>query len=283
MIIDCHCHIFSKQVIRNVVSRSELMSELHLDPGAERKCTVEDLAVSARQNGVGFCILFPTAPPENVAAENDRYFSLASSAPEIKTLATLHPEMDDPAREAERVFARGITGFKFCSFSQRFDILSEKTERMLDAIKTSAKAKDRSFTIVFDTFTRADYHFGAREEHLTRPAKLSTLVRRHPEIRFMAAHMGGLVADFSELRDKLSPAPNLYLDTSNAAHTLAPHEFVELLHRHGPEHVLFGTDWPFFDHASEIPLIDSLLDKAGFSKREKELVLRINAEVIFFS
>jgi len=283
MIIDCHCHIFTKQVIRNVVSKSELMTELHLDPEAAGKGSVEDLIKSARQNNVGCCILFPTSPPENVASENDRYISMASSQPGLKTLATLHPEMADIAGEARRVFELGITGFKFCSFSQRFDILSEKAGTMLLAIRDVANRMGKSFTIVLDTFTRADFHFGARPEHLTRPGRLNVLVRRHPDIRFMAAHMGGLVAGFDELRKELLPAANLYLDTSNAAHTLNPDQFTELLNLHGADHILFGTDWPFFDHASEIPFIDSLLDKAGFSVGQKELVFRKNAEMIFFA
>lgn len=282
MIIDCHCHIFTGSVIRNVVSKTELIRELHLDAGAAARFGVEDLATSIRQHDIS-CILFPTAPPENVASENDRFISLSASQPGLKTLATLHPEMTDMAGEARRVFDRGITGFKFCSFSQRFDILSEKTEQMLDAIKDAAKEKNKSFTIVFDTFTRADCHFGAGPEHLTKPGRLNALVRRHPDIRFMAAHMGGLAADYSELRKELAPAPNLYLDTSNAAHTLTREQFVELLQLHGPEHILFGTDWPFFDHASEIPLIDSLLDMAGFSSDEKAMVFRRNAERIFLS
>ncbi|MEN6359310.1 MAG: amidohydrolase family protein [Smithella sp.] len=282
MIIDCHCHIFTGKVIRNVVSKAELIRELHLDAGAAARFGVEDLVASTCQNDTN-CILFPTSLPENVKDENNRHIGVARSFPGLKTLATLHPDMDGLSAEAERVFGLGITGFKFCSFSQRFDILSARTERMLLAVRDIARSKGKQLTIVLDTFTRADFHFVARPEHLTTPAKLERLVRRHPDITFMAAHMGGLAADFSELRGCLSPAPNLYLDTSNAAHTLAPDQFVELLRLHGPEHILFGTDWPFFDHASEIPLVDSLLDKAGFSNAEKESVFRRNAEKIFFS
>jgi hypothetical protein len=111
MIIDCHCHIFTKQVIRNVVSKSELMRELHLDPGAAGKCSVEDLVNSARQSYVGCCILFPTSPPENVASENDRYISMASAQP---GLDTCHPAPGNGRycrRSAESVRA-GDHGFQ---------------------------------------------------------------------------------------------------------------------------------------------------------------------------
>ena len=67
--------------------------------------------------------------------------------------------------------------------------------------------------------------------------------------------MGGLAAEFEELFMTLIPADNLYLDTSNAAHTLTNGQFIELLKIHGPNHILFGTDWPWFDHAAEISKI----------------------------
>jgi len=81
----------------------------------------------------------------------------------------------------------------------------------------------------------------------------------------------------------LEPETNLYLDTSNAAHTLSTDQFIELLQRHGSDHILFGTDWPWFDHASEIPLIESLLEKAGFDWHQRAAVFRTNAEKLFFN
>ncbi|MCX5834487.1 MAG: amidohydrolase family protein [Deltaproteobacteria bacterium] len=127
-----------------------------------------------------------------------------------------------------------------------------------------------------DTFTRADFHFGARPETITRPAKLSAVDRNHPGIQFVGVHMGGLAAPFEELRRDLKPEPNLSLDTSNAAHTLKDDEFIELLKIHGPAHILFGTDWPWFDHASEIPKLNGLLDRAGYGPADKENVFGLN-------
>jgi uncharacterized protein len=281
MIIDCHCHIFTQQVIQNVVSRTALVNELDLDAAAEHRSDAHFLSESAEKNNIEYCILFPTASPNNVQAENDRHISITSSFPRLRTLATLHPHMNDLAGEIERMFELGITGFKFCSFSQRFDILSEEVGKMLMVLENSGVMKKIAFTVVFDTFNRADVHFGAQVEHITTPAKLNTIVIRYPAIRFMAAHMGGLAADFNHIKYDLKPAPNLYLDTSNAAHVLYADQFMDLLQSHGANHVLFGTDWPWFDHASEILWIDSLLNKAGFNQIQKEAVFRKNAENIF--
>jgi len=281
MIIDCHCHMFTAQVIKNVTSRAALMSELRLSPEAESRSDAGKLEQSAVQNGVEFCILFPTAPPESVRKENDRHLSAASLFKRIKTLATLHPRLENIEEEARRMMDAGIRGFKFCSFSQRFDIDSDETEKMFAAIKRAGIQRNINVAIAFDTFNRAHVHFGAKAQHLTTPEKLNRVVERHRDINFLAAHMGGLAADFDKIRNCLAPAPNLFLDTSNAAHVLEPGEFIQLLQSHGPGHILFGTDWPFFDHAAEIKLIDSLLDRAGFDKEQKESVFRKNAEKLF--
>lgn len=281
MIIDCHCHIFTKQVIHNVTSRVALVEELELGAAVEHRSEARVLDESARENHVDCCVLLPTASPDKVRSENERYLSIAASFPRLRTLATLHPLMNHLADEAERMLDRGIAGFKFSSFSQRFDLASVDAEKMFIMIQDTATRKKKACTIVLDTFTRADIHFGAQGEHLTTPAKLNAIVSRHPDLPFLAAHMGGLAADFHHIRFDLKPASNLYLDTSNAAHTLRADQFVDLLQRHGADHVLFGTDWPWFDHASEIPLIESLLDRAGFEPDQKEAVFRKNAETLF--
>ena len=92
--------------------------------------------------------------------------------------------------------------------------------------------------------------------------------------------MGGLGAPFEELSRCLEPMPNFYLDTSNAAHTLTEDQFVQMLRRHGPEHILFGTDWPWFLHKSEIGLINGRMDTAGFTLTEKKAVFSGNIEAI---
>ena len=280
MIVDCHCHAFTEQVVRNVVSRTALVAELKLDPEAGRRADARILSESAVAHGIDWCILFPTAPPQGVREENDRSIAAASSHPRLRTLATLHPRMDNLAAEMERMLALGIAGFKFSSFSQRFDILSDEAERMF-AVLEDAAASGKAFAVVLDTFNRADVHFGAKAEHVTTPAKLNAVVARHPALSFLAAHMGGLAADFDLIRRDLTPAPNLCLDTSNAAHVLAENEFVELLQIHGAEHILFGTDWPWFDHGSEMALIDALLDSAGFSRAQKDAVFGDNAARLF--
>jgi predicted TIM-barrel fold metal-dependent hydrolase len=100
-------------------------------------------------------------------------------------------------------------------------------------------------------------------------------------MNFVAAHMGGLLADFEDLRRELAPAPNLYLDTSNAAHTLCKDQFTELLRMHGSSNILFGTDWPWFVQISEKELVGSLMMEAGYDQSEQVAVYGGNAARLF--
>ncbi len=278
MLVDCHCHIFTTRIVENMEARPALANELHLNVrGAIPLLSPNALQQSAEANGIDVCVMLPSTGPERIRAENDRFMGWCAEFSRLRTLATLHPLMKDVSREMRRIFDRGIHGFKFSSFSQRFDLASAATKDMLHEIEGLGRERGMRPTLVFDTFVKADVYLGATPQHVTTPCKLAALVHQYPEINFIAAHMGGLLCDFDELRGDLLPAPNLYLDTSNAAHTLTEGQFVELLRTHGSSHILFGTDWPWFDHASELAMIASLLKRAGYDTEGEAGVFGENA------
>jgi hypothetical protein len=151
---------------------------------------------------------------------------------------------------------------------------------MLDELARQGARRGVWPVVVLDTYTRADEHFGADPRHLTTPSRLVALARSHPGLAVVGAHMGGLAADPEELRRELVPLENLYLDTSNAGHVLPPESFAALAREHGPEHVLFGTDWPWFVHEREIPHLRGLLARAGFDDDAQDRVFGGNARLL---
>jgi uncharacterized protein len=278
MFVDSHCHIFTDRIVENVKSKPAMVEELKLNTrGAVRRLDPKALEASAEANGVDVCVLLPTALPERIRSENDRFVRFSLEFPRLRTFATLHPEMQDLSHEIQRIFDLGINGFKFSSFSQRFDLLSPEVESLLAELERRGRGRAEPPILVFDTFIRADVHFGAAADYLTTPSKLAEIARRHEGLNLVGAHMGGLLADFEELRRFLVPAPNFYLDTANAAHTLEDNQFVELLRIHGASHILFGTDWPWFDHKGERALVASLLKQAGYGPSEQAAVFGGNA------
>lgn len=280
--IDAHCHIFSTRIVENMQARPDLLDKLCLNVwDAELRLEPRSLQESAEQNDVDLCLLLPSTGPKRIREENDRFIGITRLFPRLPTLATLHPMMEDSGSEIARMLDSGITGFKFSSFSQRFDVASPEMDGLLTEMERAARNRRVNIAVVLDTFVPAQAYLGADPNHVTTPFKLSELVTRHPGTDFVGAHMGGLLADFDELRRDLPPAPNLYLDTSNAAHTLKEEEFVELLRIHGSSRILFGTDWPWFLHKSESALIGILLERAGYDESERAAVFEGNARRLY--
>jgi predicted TIM-barrel fold metal-dependent hydrolase len=272
-IIDSHVHLFSRRVIENVSRKTGMVKRLRLQvESAEERITVDKLKQTMHQAQIDACLLLPTAGKDGVAKTNDRYWKMTQETTGILTAGTLHPEYPDNQIEIERFKDRGIKGIKFSSFSQGFALDDAKTFELFDRLHRENQDPNHRFFVVLDTFYEAHCFFGTSPRYTTTPQRLGQLVKHYPGIPFIAAHMGGLTAPFADICKYLPPLPNLFLDTSNAAHTLSKQEFIHLLKTHGPGHVIFGTDWPWFDPAAETALISAYLEEAGFSMKDKEAV-----------
>jgi predicted TIM-barrel fold metal-dependent hydrolase len=278
MIIDAHIHLFTPAIVANVSQRRGLVAQLRLQTqAAPQRLGLASLATAMQGAGVDLALHLPTANAAGVANANERALAACSNHPFLATAGTLHPRAPDIPGHLARLKAAGVRAIKLCSFSQGFALDGGPAQAMWAAIETFNRQGETPFFVVLDTYYGAAEHFVCAPEHVTTPARLAGLVRDFAGIRFVGAHMGGLGAPEDILLSGLPAAPNLYLDTSNAAHTLSQDGFLKLLKIHGPEHILFGTDWPWFDPGEEIGLIDGLLKAAGFSKPQRSLVFGKNA------
>ena len=273
MFIDSHTHIFNSPVIENVVKKTEMVRRLHLETDiAYKRIGVDTLENEMKAANIDACLILPTADAENIKKINSMFLEITEISKSIYTACTLHPEYSNNKEELRRFKEKNIRGIKLCSFSQGFALCSAKALDLFDMIRDENKYNECKFFIVLDTFYDASAFFGTDPKNNTTPALFGDLVKNYPEIKFIGAHMGGLNAPFKEILKYLSPAENLYLDTSNAAHTLENSEFLQLLKLHGPDRILFGTDWPWFGYKSEINLIQNFINNAGFTENHKAAV-----------
>jgi predicted TIM-barrel fold metal-dependent hydrolase len=201
---------------------------------------------------------------------------LAAGSDFLFTAGTLHPFYGDNKEELLRLQAHGVRAIKLCSFSQGFSLSAPETFSLFKIIESANSLTNGSTFVILDTFCLAHDYFETPDRHTTTPLLLGDIVRKYPGIDFVAAHMGGLAAPPEEIVKHLVPSKNLYLDTSNAAHTLSETDFLRLLEIHGPDHIIFGTDWPWFDHKEELNILVRLLDLAGYNREEKEKVFYRN-------
>ena len=273
MIIDAHVHLFTPKIIANVSAKSGMVAELHLQTDkATQRIGTAALGTALGLAGVHAALMLPTASANGVSEVNRAAMATAADCDYLNTAGTLHPECKDLQAELAALHATGIRAIKLCSFSQGFMLNAPATMAMFAQIETFNRNHTHHFFVVLDTFYKAAAYFGTDPRFTTDPACISRLVQTFPRITFVGAHMGGLTAPFEDIIRCLPAADNLYLDTSNAAHTLNEAEFIQLLQAHGPNRILFGTDWPWFDPGEEIMLIEGLLDRAGYNVNDKAKV-----------
>ena len=270
MIIDCHAHIFSPRIITGVSAKSAMVEKLNLHASfAAGRTTISALKDDCRSSGIDACLILPTAGAAGVRAVNTAFMQLAAGSDFLFTAGTLHPFYGDNEEELLRLQEHGVRAIKLCSFSQGFSLSAPETYGLFKIIESANSLANGSTFVILDTFCLAHDYFGTPDRHTTTPLLLGDIVRKYPGIDFVAAHMGGLAAPPEEIVKHLVPSKNLYLDTSNAAHTLSETDFLRLLEIHGPDHIIFGTDWPWFDHKKELTLIAQAARSGGIQPGRK--------------
>jgi predicted TIM-barrel fold metal-dependent hydrolase len=278
VIVDAHTHVFTPEIIASVAGRPDLVRALGLEIDlAAHRVTPAALRQEAIAAGVAHCLVLPVAPEHRVQSTNQRVHDQCAASSVLLPAGAVHPASPRLREDLAWLHAHGVRVLKLSSFSQGFSLEDPAVARLLETLPRIFEVPP---AIVLDTFAQAHTYFGTPARHTTTPERLGRLVRAHPGLTFVAAHMGGLAAPAALILHHLSPAGNLYLDTSNAAHVLETDGFLRLLEAHGPHHVLFGTDYPWFGPARELELLQGLLDRAGWSSAECDLVLGGNAAVL---
>lgn len=105
---------------------------------------------------------------------------------------------------------------------------------------------------------------------LATPKMIREIAKAFPKFDIVAAHLGGYNA-YDEAMAEVNGLPNVHLDTSwpPSIAKLGPEKVREAILRHGPERVVFATDWPMADPAAEIAAIRAL----GLSDADTDAIL----------
>jgi predicted TIM-barrel fold metal-dependent hydrolase len=160
---------------------------------------------------------------------------------------SIHPDadVDETLADLER---QGLKGVKVHPIFQGYAIDDPGVLPLYDAFQ--------------DTGTVVIMHVGAGStpEVTARstPEKLIGLIKRFPRLRLIACHFGGYRL-FDQAEDLIAGLP-VHLDTSwpPSLSALEPARVKAFIKRHGPERIVFASDWPMSDPAAEIAAIEAL-------------------------
>lgn len=253
-VIDIHAHIFPDKVAERAVDSIGKYYGISMKgPG-----TVDGLLESGSKIGVSKYVVHSSATHvEQVCTINDYVFNVQSSHSELIGFGTLHPDLEDVDHEVDRIISLGLHGVKLHPEFQEFNIDE-------DAMLPVYKALEGKLPVLI--------HMGDEDKTSSSPVRLAKILDMFPGLVVIAAHFGGYTM-WEESSEYLI-GRNLYMDTSSALAFLAPWRAVDMIRKHGVQKMLFGSDYPMWDHEEELERFLRL----DLTEKERIAILHGNAK-----
>jgi hypothetical protein len=243
MIIDFHTHAFADALAGRALAK--LAGNSGLQPALDG--TVGSLRASMRRAGIARAVLCPIATrPHHFDGIRDWARELRTSAPELETLVSVHPDDPAAARHLEEAAAEGFKGVKFHPYYQDFAVDEPRMYPIYE------KIRDLGLLAVF----HCGFDIAFPHTPLCNPAKIRRLADDLPGFKLVATHFGGWM-DWDEAERHVIGRP-IWLDTSMTSPSLPPERLRRMALSHPAEYLLFGTDSPWTDESAEIALWRSL-------------------------
>lgn len=273
MIIDIHTHTFPDRIAAAALTK--MQGDSHTVTFSDG--TASGLIASMSDAGVDRSVVLPVATnPAKVASINDVSLALTGKDGLIY-FGCIHPEMEDPLRELERIATLGLKGIKLHPVYQGVDIDDIRFLRIL--------GKCAELGLVAVTHSGDDIGFPGVVR--CSPEMTRNALKQIGDVKLVLAHMGGwrnwervagCLADTCVYLDtafslgKLTPLNDYYSEEEQKL--LSQEAFCALVRDFGAEQVLFGTDSPWTSQRDSRRDIEAL----PLSDTEKAAILGGNAQ-----
>ncbi len=257
-IIDIHDHIFPDKIAQkatDAIGRYYGIKMRHTG-------SVEALLEAGRRIGTTKYVVHSSATTvEQVQAINDYICGVQAGHPEFVGFATLHPGLKDIGREVDRIIAMGLHGIKLHPEFQNLTIDEDCMMALYEAVEGRLPVL---------------MHMGDQNKDTSSPKRLARVLDKFPELIVIGAHLGGY--SMWEQSSEYLIGRNLYIDTSSSLPFMEPSRVVGIMRSHGINKVLFGTDYPMWDHTEELERFMRL----DLTEDERKAVLHDNAYRLLF-
>lgn len=240
-IVNAHCHIYPEKIASKAVIGIRDFYDLDMSLDG----TVDGLLADGAKVGATHYLIHSVATtPKQVKSINEFIAESVNRYPDKFTgFGTLHPDSDDIQGDFDHLVELGLKGVKLHPDFQQF-----------------AMNEDRAFKIgeiVSEGNVPMLVHCGDFRYNYSNPEHIKPFLDKFPDITFIGAHFAGWSV-WKDATEKLAGIPNLYVDLSSSLYALSPKEALDLIHAYGSDHVLWGTDYPMWDSASEMEYFNRL-------------------------
>ncbi|MEM2955225.1 MAG: amidohydrolase family protein [Nitrososphaerales archaeon] len=261
-IIDVHTHAFPDDLAPKVIEA--LRAKYKVD--SVYPCTIGSLLDVMEKTQVDVSIIQIYAnSPKKVRLLNDWGSEVVKrNRPKIYCFGTIHPDMDKPSDELERIVQMGLKGVKFQPTAQCF---RPDEPRLFKIYEKMVELK-----------LPALFHAGDERKHIdpiyAPPRSFVEILSSFPDFTVILAHLGGY--RMWDQIDALLDFKNVYFDTSATNSELDEFKLKRMIELLGIDRVMYGSDFPWFDWDQELKAIK----KVSISEEEKKKILGGNASRI---
>lgn len=243
MITDVHAHVYPPEVIADwerIAAREPYFSLL-VRGRAHRWGTADDLLAAMAEDGVdeSWICGFGFADLGLCRLCNDYVLDAAArSGGRLRPLAVVPPAAPGAEAEILRCAARGAIGVgEIFPDGQNFPIDDIRVTWRLAA----ACQENGLFAMIHAGEPLGRDYPG---KGATGPRELWTLARNHPELRILAAHLGGGLFFYEHLKEAARVLQNVWYDTAAAPFLYDAPLFASCAASPRMEKVLYGSDFP---------------------------------------
>lgn len=253
-IIDCHTHIGLRAFLAEPIPPEKLKRPAFQDP---LENAVENLIARMDANGVEKAVAFGY-PLKEIDRVRANAYVLAAHQRYPDRIIPFMLVGDD----AEYWLERGARGFK-----QQDILYAPERFNLKHAYRVMAGAGVPMLI-----------HFRAGPGYSV-PAQVTAILEDVPELKLIVAHMGRHTPNTGERVEEalcaLQTIPNVLFETSTVRAPAVIARAVEIV---GPQHIVFGSDYPFNSHLDQDPLAEeiAIIEGAGLSDQVKQAILREN-------
>lgn len=254
--INAHCHIYPEAIAQRAVKGISDFYGIKIDLNGQTDDLIED---GSKVGVVHYLVHSVATKPQQVRTINEFIASEVKAHPDIFTgFGTLHPDSEDLEGDLDHLQSLGLKGVKIHPDFQFFSLAEDR------AIRLGELVREAGLPILT--------HCGDFRYKLSNPDQLSVFLDKLPGLTVIGAHLGGWSV-WDEVEKKIAGKYDLYVDCCSCFKFMQKEDAVRLIRKIGADKVLWGTDYPTWDHVSEMELFDKL-DLTG---EERENILYNNA------
>ena len=261
MIIDFHTHIFPDTLAPKAMKVLCDGCENAYKPVTDM--TRSGLLKYMDAHGIDISVIQPVITKQT-QTENTNLFARSVCSDRLISFGGIYPHTDDYKRDIDFVAGLGLKGLKFHAEYQDFLLDDIKMLRIYDY------ALSRGLIILH----HAGFDPAYKPPFKSSPKQFAVLDRELKGGVIIAAHFGGH-AQWDDV-EKYLVGTGIYLDTSMGFDYYSDEQFLRITKAHGADKILFASDSPWSDAASEAAHLKSL----PLTAEEKELILGANARRI---